>query len=142
VVERLAARAAGPGDLRPGGSRAGALAPILAARPDVAIVDLFLKGGTGLELIKELREQAPQIDVIVLSMHEEPNYAERALRAGARGYVTKRESTTQIVEAIRQVRKGRVFANPELLAALAGRMVGQAVAHAADPMEDFKRSGT
>jgi DNA-binding NarL/FixJ family response regulator len=114
-----------------------ALAPILAARPDVAIVDLFLKGGSGLDLIKELREQAPQTDVIVLSMHEEPGYAERALRAGARGYVTKRESTTQIVEAIRQVRKGRVFANGELLAALAGRMVGQATAPSADPVEDL-----
>jgi len=115
----------------------GALAPILAARPDVAIIDLFLKGGTGLELIKDLREHAPQTDVIVLSMHEEASYAERALRAGARGYVTKRESTTQIVEAIRQVRKGRVFANPELLAALAGRMVGQAAARTADPVEDL-----
>ena len=115
----------------------GALAPIMAARPDVAIVDLFLKGGTGLDLIKDLREHCPQTDVIVLSMHEEAGYAERALRAGARGYVTKRESTTQIVEAIRQVRKGRVFANPELLAALAGRMVGQSAVQPSDPLEDL-----
>jgi DNA-binding NarL/FixJ family response regulator len=114
-----------------------ALASIITAKPDVAIVDLFLKGGTGLELIKDVREQCPQTDVIVLSMHEEPGYAERALRAGARGYVTKRESTTQIVEAIRQVRRGRVFANPELLAALAGRMVGQGTARAADPVGDL-----
>ena len=113
----------------------GALAPIMAARPDVAIVDLFLKGGTGLDLIKDLREHCPQTDVIVLSMHEEAGYAERALRAGARGYVTKRESTTQIVEAIRQVRKGRVFANPDLLAALAGRMVGQSAVQPTDPLE-------
>lgn len=115
----------------------GALAPIMAARPDVAIVDLFLKGGTGLDLIKDLREHCPQTDVIVLSMHEEAGYAERALRAGARGYVTKRESTTQIVEAIRQVRKGRVFANPDLLAALAGRMVGQSAVQPSDPLEDL-----
>jgi len=115
----------------------GALAPILAAKPDVAIVDLFLKGGTGLDLIKDLREHCPQTDVIVLSMHEEAGWAERALRAGARGYVTKRESTSQIVEAIRQVRKGRIYASAELLAALAGRLVGQPADRAADPMEDL-----
>jgi DNA-binding NarL/FixJ family response regulator len=115
----------------------GALAPIMAARPHVVIVDLFLKGGTGLELIKDLREHCPTADIIVLSMHEEPTYVERALRAGARGYVTKRESTTQIVEAIRQVRRGKVFANPDLLSALAGRMVGQSMAQAPNPSEDL-----
>ena len=59
-------------------------------------------------------------------MYEEVYYAERALRAGALGYVTKRESTGQIVEAIRQVRSGRVYASPELLARLAERLVGRA----------------
>ena len=101
------------------------LAGIMAADVDVAIVDLSLKGGSGLELIKDVKEQCPATDVIVLSMHEEVSYAERALRAGARGYVTKRESTSQIVDAIRQVRAGRVFGSATLLAALAERIVGQ-----------------
>lgn len=107
-------------------SVADALAAIAEAPPDVAIVDLSLQaGGSGLDLIKEMRARHPAVAVIVHSMHEEIYYAERALRAGARGYVTKRESTGQIVEAIRQVRAGRIFANAEVLARLAERMVGR-----------------
>jgi len=103
-----------------------ALAAMAASSPDVAIVDLSLKGGSGLDLIKDLRASHPETAVIVLSMYEEIYYAERALRAGARGYISKRESTGKIVDAIRQVRAGRVFASSELLARLAERMVGRA----------------
>ena len=79
-----------------------------AAPADVAIVDLSLRTSSGLDLIKDLRERHPATAIVVLSMHEELFYAERALRAGALGYVTKRESTGRIVEAIREVRAGRV----------------------------------
>jgi DNA-binding NarL/FixJ family response regulator len=112
-----------------------ALSAIQAAQPDVAIVDLFLKGGSGLDLIKDLKLHCPQIDVIVLSMHEEISYAERALRAGARGYVTKRESTGKIVEAIREVRAGRIYASAEMMAGLTARIVGQTERRANDPLE-------
>ena len=71
-----------------------------------------------------MRAQLPEVAVIVLSMHEEIYYAERALRAGARGYVMKRESTGRIVDAIRRVRAGHVYASEEMLARLAERMVG------------------
>ncbi|MGH7995791.1 MAG: response regulator [Opitutaceae bacterium] len=104
----------------------GALAGMQAAPPDVAVVDLSLKNGSGLDLIKELRSRFPDTAVIVLSMYEEIYYAERALRAGALGYITKRESTGKIVEAIRQVLGGRVYASAELLGRLAERMVGRA----------------
>jgi len=104
---------------------AGALVAMAAQAPDVAIVDLLLKGGSGLDLIKDIRLRHPQTAVIVLSMYEEIYYAERALRAGALGYITKRESTTRIVEAIRQVRAGRVYGSAELLARLAERMIGR-----------------
>jgi DNA-binding NarL/FixJ family response regulator len=107
---------------------AGALAAITKQPPDVAIVDLSLKTGSGLDLIKDLRVMHPDVAVIVLSMHEEIFYAERALRAGARGYVMKRESTGQIIDAIRQVRAGRIYANPEVLGRLAERLVGRASA--------------
>ena len=96
-----------------------------AAPADVAIVDLSLRTSSGLDLIKDLRERHPATAIVVLSMHEELFYAERALRAGALGYVTKRESTGRIVEAIREVRAGRVYASPEMLAQLAGRLVGR-----------------
>lgn len=104
---------------------AGALAAMRPNPPDIAIVDLTLRSGTGLDLIKDLRAQLPAVQVIVLSMHEELAQVERALRAGAAGYVMKRESTTRIVEAIRCVRSGNVYANPEVLARLAERMVGR-----------------
>lgn len=104
---------------------AGALAAMRANPPHIAIVDLTLRSGTGLDLIKDLRAQLPAVQVIVLSMHEELAQVERALRAGAAGYVMKRESTTRIVEAIRTVRSGNVYANPEVLARLAERMVGR-----------------
>jgi DNA-binding NarL/FixJ family response regulator len=103
-----------------------ALAAMSAAPPDVAIVDLSLKGGSGLDLIKDLRAVHPETAIIVLSMHEEAYYAERALRAGARGYIMKRESTGRIVDAIRQVRAGGVYASAEVLERLAERMVGGA----------------
>lgn len=103
-----------------------ALASINAAPPDVAIVDLSLKRGSGLELIKDIGEHQPDVKTLVLSMHEEISDVERAMRAGARGYVMKRASTSQIVTAIRQVHSGQLYAEPAVLASLAERMVGRA----------------
>ena len=106
-------------------SPAAALAAMAASKPDVAIIDLSLKGGgSGLDLIKDVRARHPETAVLVLSMHEETTYAERALRAGARAYIMKRESTNRIVEAIRRVRAGGVYASAEVLEGLAERMVG------------------
>lgn len=99
-----------------------ALPAMLVDPPDVAIVDLSLRGTSGLDLIKDLAEHLPATQAIVLSMHEEVFYAERALRAGARGYVTKIEATDRILEAIRTVQLGQVFVSPGLLAALTARM--------------------
>lgn len=104
---------------------ASALAAMEQSPPDLAVVDLSLRSGSGLELIKSLRARLPAVQVLVLSMHEELTQVERALRAGASGYVMKRESTQQIVEAIRRVRAGQIYANSEVLARLAERMVGR-----------------
>ena len=76
---------------------------ILALKPDVAVVDISLKDSSGIELIKDLKQSCPGVAVLVLSMHEESHYAERALRAGARGYLMKRETTKKVIAAIRQV---------------------------------------
>jgi len=102
-----------------------ALPAMLVDPPDVAIVDLSLKGTSGLDLIKDLAEHLPTTQAIVLSMHEEVFYAERALRAGARGYVTKVEATERILEAIRTVQSGQVFVSPSLLATLTARMASR-----------------
>lgn len=107
---------------------AAALAGMSVQPPAVAIVDLSLKGGSGLDLIKDLVRHCPSTQIVVLSMHEEIYYIERAFRAGARGYVTKRESTHRIVEAIRTVLAGQVYANADTLAQLTERMVGYTAA--------------
>jgi DNA-binding NarL/FixJ family response regulator len=114
---------------------AGALSAMIAQPPDLAIVDLSLKSSSGFDLIKSIVEHLPATQVIVLSMHEEAFYAERALRAGARGYVTKRESTDCIVEAVRVVRKGDLYGSAPLLAQLAERMVGRAPSQPTDSVE-------
>jgi DNA-binding NarL/FixJ family response regulator len=102
---------------------ATALASMASTLPHVVIVDLSLKGGSGLDLIKNLRVQHPAVRILVLTMHEDASYAERALRAGARGYVMKREATGRIVEAIYQVLRGEIYASAKLLARLAESIV-------------------
>ena len=102
-----------------------ALVAIAARVPDIVITDLSLKDGSGLSLIKELRAQYPVLNILVVSMHEESYYAERAFRAGARGYLTKRESTGRIAEAIRRVVQGKIYASNELLEKLAERSLSQ-----------------
>ncbi|MFA7004164.1 MAG: response regulator transcription factor, partial [Verrucomicrobiia bacterium] len=79
--------------------RAGALAVMDAAKPDLAVVDISLKDQNGLELIKDFRVQFPSLLILALSVHDESIYAERALRAGARGYVMKREALEKVLEA-------------------------------------------
>ena len=103
---------------------AKALKGIAADRPHVAIIDLSLKESSGLELIKQIKHRYPLVSQIVLSMHDEKLYAERAIRAGARGYVMKRESTKQIVAAIRAVRGGKLWLSETVSDAFAQRFVG------------------
>jgi len=90
-------------------------------QPDIAIVDLSLKGSSGLELIKDIKARQAKVDVLVLSMHEEELYAERALRAGAKGYITKNEASAEIIEAIRCVMNGEVYASRKVTAKLLER---------------------
>ena len=86
-----------------------ALTAIQELRPDIAIVDITLKGSSGLELIKNLKLQELNIPVLVLSMHDELIYGERALRAGAKGYITKYAASSQVKQAIRKVLDGEIY---------------------------------
>src|SRR5207237_7977973 len=88
---------------------AGAIAGIESCRPDVALIDISLKNESGLELVKTLQTGFPQVALIVLSMHDEELYAERALHAGARGYVMKRETTKNVLVAIRRGIEGGIY---------------------------------
>jgi DNA-binding NarL/FixJ family response regulator len=86
-----------------------ALANVDDVNPDLVVVDIALKGINGIELIKRMRSRLPDVKMLVSSMHDESLYAERALRAGARGYINKEEAPENVIEAIRQVLSGRVF---------------------------------
>lgn len=109
-----------------------ALSAIGAAQPDLAIVDLSLKDSTGLELIKNLQKLYPHVFVLVLSMHDEALYAERVFRAGARGYVNKRETAQKVVEAIRRVLAGKLFVGEKTAEILANKTVrGQTTSQSA-----------
>ncbi|MCW5556453.1 MAG: response regulator transcription factor [Verrucomicrobiae bacterium] len=101
-----------------------ALAQIIALKPDIVIVDIMLSRGTGLELVKDIRRVSPESVTLVLSLHDEMIYADRALRAGARGYVSKRDSTKKIIAAIREVSSGRIFVSPEVQTLITERYVG------------------
>ncbi len=100
-----------------------ALKSILARQPDVAVVDIALKDSSGLELIKDLKRFCPRLPVIVLSMHDESHYAERALVAGARGYIMKRESTGKVIAAIHQVLEGKLFVSETVASYLVEHLV-------------------
>jgi len=93
-------------------------------RPDLAIVDLSLKNSHGLDLIKDLRVRWPNIAVLVVSMHEESLHAERVLRAGALGYITKQEATKNILTAIRTVLGGDIYLTGKAARELAVKIAG------------------
>jgi len=84
------------------------------ANPDAIIVDISLKGNNGLELIKNLKAIHENIPILVFSMHDETIYAQRALRAGAKAYVMKKESPSKVVEAIRRILKGEIYVSPSV----------------------------
>jgi DNA-binding NarL/FixJ family response regulator len=94
-----------------------------AVNPDVAIVDISMEGGSGLELIKNIKASHPGVMVIVLSMHDEALYGERALRAGARGYIMKREATKRVLEAIRSVLGGKLYLSDKMAMLMAEKFV-------------------
>jgi DNA-binding NarL/FixJ family response regulator len=93
-------------------------------KPDIAIVDVTLRGSSGLELIKNLKAEGFEIPVLVLSMHDEELYAERALRPGALGYISKHEATTTLTEAINKVLAGEVYLGGKMTAQVLKRLAG------------------
>jgi DNA-binding NarL/FixJ family response regulator len=113
-------------DLQVGGdadSAPKALQVIETIRPEIAIVDISMEGGSGIELIKNIRATHPDVLVIVLSMHDETIYAERALRAGARGYIMKKEATKRVLEAIRCILDGKLYMSDKLTMMMAEKFV-------------------
>jgi len=108
---------------------------IARALPDVAIIDISLTNESGLELIKHLVKQFPQVAIIVLSMHDETLYAERALRAGARGYVMKHETSKSVLASIRRVLDGDIYVSERIVNRLALRLSSARRSVASSPVE-------
>jgi DNA-binding NarL/FixJ family response regulator len=100
-----------------------ALAAVERLKPDLIIIDIALRGEYGTDLIKHVRDEWPQLPMLVLSMHEEPMFVERALRAGARGYLTKHEATSNVSTAIRSVLSGRIYLSEEMASTVLGKLV-------------------
>ncbi|HTD67239.1 MAG TPA: response regulator transcription factor [Candidatus Limnocylindria bacterium] len=95
-------------------SAAKALELVRAQKPDLVILDVSLPKTNGLELIKQLKSEKPQLPMLVISMHDETLYAERALRAGARGYVMKKEPSEKMLLAINRVLKGEIYVSDRM----------------------------
>lgn len=92
-------------------------------KPTMMIADLGLKGPSGIELTKMLRAEFPKLPVLILSMHDEPTYAVRSLRAGANGYVTKQEALGSVLVAVREVMSGRTYLSPGMASTVISSVV-------------------
>ena len=114
-----------------------ALQLIGSAKPNIVIVDLSLEDGSGIELIKNIKSIYSDVSAIVLSMHDEHLYAERSLRAGARGYIMKREATKNVLQAIRAVLDGKLYVSEKIAATIAKKFVGGRPAVIESPVEQL-----
>jgi DNA-binding NarL/FixJ family response regulator len=119
------------------GSEPHALELIRTVQPDVAIVDISLENGSGIELIKSIKALHPDVTVLVLSMHDESLYAERALRAGARGYIMKREAAKKIIQGIRNVLAGQLYVSDKIAAMMNENYVEGRTAASVSPIEQL-----
>ncbi|MBU1170134.1 MAG: response regulator transcription factor [Proteobacteria bacterium] len=105
-------------------------------KPDMVIVDITLKDKSGLDLIRFLRDNHGDIPVLVVSMHEESLYGVRAMKAGARGYIMKAEMTENVIQAIRQVLSGKIYASHDMISSLMG-MLGRKAVTSSDPVQSL-----
>ena len=117
-------------------SEAGeALKQLDATKPDLIIIDISLKRGDGVELIKQIKARQGEAKMLVSSMHSESLFAERTVRAGAMGYVNKQEEISKLIEAIRQVLDGQIYLSPGMANRLLSRMVAGRRAIERSPIE-------
>jgi DNA-binding NarL/FixJ family response regulator len=113
-----------------------AIAGILRTEPHVVVVDISLKSSSGLELIKDLQKQRPDLPILVLSMHDESLYAMRAVHAGASGYITKVAASREVLMAIRKVLGGGIYFSQAMQHRIVQQQIGR-VARTADPLEQL-----
>jgi DNA-binding NarL/FixJ family response regulator len=114
---------------------AEALRALPAAKPDIVLADLTMPGRSGLEFVKDLLAIHPALPILIVSMHDETVYAERALRAGARGYIMKEAGGEAVVAAIRQILGGQVYVSPAMSARILDNLSGRKPRGSSSPIE-------
>jgi len=114
-----------------------AMKAVKELKPDMAIVDISLKETSGMELIKDLNSQYPNLPVLALSMHDESLYAERVLRAGARGYIMKAEATEKVIMAIHKILSGEIYISDKMAAKMIRKLVGSSTEINASPLNSL-----
>ena len=114
-------------------NNADGLAQIKKLRPDIAVIDISLGSDNGLDLIKQAHEAMPELPLLALSMHDEAVYGERALRAGAKGYIMKKEAMDKLLTAIRRVMTGELYVSDTMAARLVNKLLNPAAAKEAEP---------
>ena len=117
------------------GNPAEAFAQLRQSKPDLVLTDLTMPGRSGLEFIKDLLAAEPELTVLVISMHDEAVYAERVLRAGARGYIMKEAGGENLLTAIRQVLRGEVYVSPKMSARILENLSGARPRGSSSPIE-------
>jgi DNA-binding NarL/FixJ family response regulator len=103
-------------------------------KPDLVIIDLTLKEGSGMELIQQIKAQYEETKILIASMHDEMLFAERSVRAGASGYINKEEATDKMVEAIRKVLSGKIYLSPRVAERIFDQIAGNEETAATDPI--------
>jgi len=114
-----------------------ALQAIATLSPDIVVIDISLNGPSGLEILKTIRQTDPALRVLILSMHDEMVYAERALRAGANGYIMKQEATEMVLVAIRRILGGEVYVSNRVANRMLRQLVGGAPSSRKSPVDDL-----
>lgn len=140
VRDGLASRFSAQPDLEVCGEADGvaqALQRIQETEPDVAVVDIQLKDGDGLDLVKRIKSRHESVRILVWSMYPDSLYARRALSAGALGYINKENTTGRIVDAVRRVAEGKIYLSEEISDRVLGRLVGGTGAAVSSPIESL-----
>jgi DNA-binding NarL/FixJ family response regulator len=117
------------------GNPADALSAIPKYMPDLLVTDITMPGRSGIEFIKDVLALHPNLPILILSMHDEVIYAERALRAGARGYIMKEAGGENLLAAIRQVLSGQVYVSPKMSAKILDNLSGRKPRGSSSPIE-------
>ncbi len=110
---------------------------ISTLKPDIVIVDLSLKSSNGFELLRSINQKEQPLPVLVLSMHDEKIHAERCLRAGARGYINKKEASESVITAIRQILSGNIFLSQSMTSVILKKFQNPSADYAASPIENL-----